>query len=341
VFLRLLNRLNRARLFSRIFAGFFGAFLFVAGSAHAEPPIALKFPLDCKLNENCFLQQLADFDPSPGITDPFCGYASYDGHDGTDFRILSITDIPNNVAVIAAADGIVKVARDGEEDHLVETTADREAVKNRECGNGLAIDHGNGIETRYCHMKKGSLSVAPGQIVKAGDRLGSVGVSGLAQFPHLHFTLVKDGIWIDPFTGSASGEKCGANVAASWWQNKSLAAISADGVLLGSGLAGAPVDHITLMKSGLPKMASTSDTATIGWVWLANLRKGDRISMSLTGPSGFKASGTTIPLDNNKASWSGFVGKKTSPASGSYEFGVAIVRDGKPVRVSKTQFTVE
>ena len=110
--------------------------------------------------------------------------------------------------VVAAADGKVLRVRDGVEDVSI-TGRGRESVANSECGNGVVVEHGNGWETQYCHMAKGSLSVKPGDTVKAGDRLGRIGLSGMTEFPHLHFTLRKDGKVVDPFAHGAPAKSCG------------------------------------------------------------------------------------------------------------------------------------
>jgi murein DD-endopeptidase MepM/ murein hydrolase activator NlpD len=78
------------------------------------------------------------------------------------------------------AEGVVKARRDGMADRLVSSAQDRDAVSSRECGNGLVIDHGNGLETQYCHLRQGSLKHAPGAKVAKGHVLGLVGASGMA-----------------------------------------------------------------------------------------------------------------------------------------------------------------
>ena len=165
-------------------------------------------PADCALGRDCFVQQFPDMDPGPDAVDPFCGSATYDGHDGTDLRILSLADVARGVPVIAMADGKVLRLRDGEPDRLVLNDDDRKAVASKECGNGLVIDHGDGLEVQYCHLKQGSISVSAGAIVKRGDHVGEIGASGLAQFPHVHVTVRKNGRKIDPSTGNAIGAGC-------------------------------------------------------------------------------------------------------------------------------------
>jgi hypothetical protein len=74
-------------------------------------------------------------------------------------------------------------------------------------GGGLEvrIDHGPGIETRYLHLS--ALLVGRGQQVRAGQRIGLMGATGLAYGTHLHFELVLSGVKVNPLpylTGGAS-----------------------------------------------------------------------------------------------------------------------------------------
>lgn len=63
-------------------------------------------------------------------------------------------------------------------------------------GNLVVVDHGGGMETRYAHLQ--DLKVRPGDHVEAGDAVGTVGESGRATGPHLHFEVRVDGDPIDP-----------------------------------------------------------------------------------------------------------------------------------------------
>ncbi len=57
-------------------------------------------------------------------------------------------------------------------------------------GNYIVIRHGDGLYSLYAHLKKGSLRVADGDTVKAGDIIAEVGNTGMSTAPHLHFQLM-------------------------------------------------------------------------------------------------------------------------------------------------------
>ena len=56
-------------------------------------------------------------------------------------------------------------------------------------GNYIAIDHLNGEVSIYGHLKKGSLKVKPGDMVRQGQVVAEMGASGSAHIPHLHYEL--------------------------------------------------------------------------------------------------------------------------------------------------------
>lgn len=63
-------------------------------------------------------------------------------------------------------------------------------------GNYIDIDHGNGIVTRYAHLE--GISIKPGQKVLKGHVIGTVGMSGGAIAPHLHYEIIRDGEQVNP-----------------------------------------------------------------------------------------------------------------------------------------------
>ncbi len=63
-------------------------------------------------------------------------------------------------------------------------------------GNFVAIDHGNGLVTRYGHMS--AIFVTVGQQVNIRQRIGAVGSTGASTGPHLHFEVLLNGEYKNP-----------------------------------------------------------------------------------------------------------------------------------------------
>ncbi|WP_147371635.1 M23 family metallopeptidase, partial [Calidithermus roseus] len=60
----------------------------------------------------------------------------------------------------------------------------------------VLIDHNNGYRTLYGHLSL--LSVSQGQRVRMGQMLGQVGSTGRSTGPHLHYSVFRYGIAVDP-----------------------------------------------------------------------------------------------------------------------------------------------
>ena len=60
----------------------------------------------------------------------------------------------------------------------------------------VIIDHGGGLSSLYGHLN--TVVVVTGDYVDAGEVIGTVGSTGNASGPHLHFEIRRDGIPEDP-----------------------------------------------------------------------------------------------------------------------------------------------
>ena len=63
-------------------------------------------------------------------------------------------------------------------------------------GRTVLVDHGQGVVSAYFHLD--TATVSKGDILRAGDRVGRVGSTGLATGPHLHFGMYVHGKDVDP-----------------------------------------------------------------------------------------------------------------------------------------------
>ena len=63
-------------------------------------------------------------------------------------------------------------------------------------GNFVMIAHGYGIATGYGHNAQNLVS--PGQVIRRGDQIATVGQSGRSTGPHLHYEVAVNGQVIDP-----------------------------------------------------------------------------------------------------------------------------------------------
>lgn len=167
--------------------------------ASAEPPFQIRFPQET---------QVTVFSSTFGA-----GRSGGRRHHGVDLMAPKMTQ------VYAAADGVVtRIHTD------------------RLGGRSIAIDHGDGWETRYMHLNNDtpgtddgeadwSLTIAPGVVegsrVTAGQLIAWSGDSGNAEGTgsHTHFEIIYDGHAIDPYPfAKAAWARDEARYEASLWE---------------------------------------------------------------------------------------------------------------------------
>ena len=97
-------------------------------------------------------------------------------------------DMTSGTTIVATARGKVTACRNS-----VKGYTESEAS-----GNYVTLYHGNNIYTTYCHMRYGSIKVNVGDIVEAGQEIGTKGTTGFSTGEHLHYGVKVDGSWVDP-----------------------------------------------------------------------------------------------------------------------------------------------
>jgi Peptidase family M23 len=281
-------------------------------SAQAAPPV-LALPVKCEIGRSCLVQKLVDHDPSPGRQDYRCGNLTTDGHDGVDIRLRTMADMHAGYAVIAAAAGKVFRTRDGEPDI---SSRVRTNLGGKDAGNAVIIDHGDGWQTQYSHLRQGSVSVRPGQQVAAGERLGLVGMSGNAEFPHLHFTVRNQGNVIDPFVGAGPVEPCNAAVSANGlWVAAAARALGYEPTtIIAAGLA-SNVPPKAVADRATPPVLTGQHAPMLMWVDMIGAKPGDAQEFRITGPAGRRVHVQETSVVGGGLSWFAYSGQR-APASG-------------------------
>jgi murein DD-endopeptidase MepM/ murein hydrolase activator NlpD len=287
--------------------------LLLTAWARAEEKPRFILPVDCEPGLDCFVQNHVDVDPGPGALDFTCGPLTYDGHKGTDIRVASLAEMRAGVAVLAAARGRVMAVRDGEPDSGWRTEVAAKETR-RECGNGVLVTHGDGWLSQYCHMKRGSIAVRPGQAVRAGARLGEIGFSGKTEFPHLHFAVRRNKVVIDPFSGREAKDGCAtaATAAPLWSEAAGVALAYRPSGLLGAGFS-ARRPRKEEVEDGQHRLEVLPGGAPVlvFWVEVFGLRQGDVERLRIYGPGGRPlASSTSEAAARNRAIQFRFVGKR-------------------------------
>jgi hypothetical protein len=317
--------------------------VFILALPFASPALAEGFsissPIDCDLTSDCYIQQFVDSDPSPAASDFTCSTLTYNGHKGTDFALPSRSELARNVRVLASAAGRVKGVRDGMDDvSYSDDVAD--AIAGRECGNGIVIDHGEGWETQYCHLKKGSVVVKSGQQVLQGQELGFVGQSGKAAFPHVHLSVRKDGKVIDPFDPDGS-TTCATPGDSSLWQD---APAYRSGGLIGAGFA-QTVPTFDDIKSGTAdaQVLPSDAPALVIWGYMFGSQPNDIMTLSISGPDGMVIA-DDVTLTKTQAQSFRAIGKKRRGkdwTTGSYTGTVTLIRGPQILSQKTVQIEIE
>ena len=103
--------------------------------------------------------------------------------------ILGTQQFHNGIDMAAPGGSPILAAYDGEV-----VAADYSATM----GNYVMINHGDGIITIYMHAS--SLGVSKGQMVVRGEEIAKVGSTGRSTGNHLHFSVRKDGNYVNPWS---------------------------------------------------------------------------------------------------------------------------------------------
>ncbi len=311
---------------------------------------ALSLPIDCTLGKDCFVQNYVDLDPSKGVKDAACGKASYNGHRGVDFALLSQAQMKKGVRVVAALSGRVIGVRNTMPDILIKTPTLARAVKGRECGNGITVQHANGWETQYCHLAQGSINLRKGQKIERGQNIGLVGLSGMTQFPHVHLTVRHNHRIVDPFMGFNASQPClitggKLNINTSLWKQdiKQLFPTQTSFISI-AGFSDHGVKRSELRLNPPQPPTSIKSAALVLYTRVNNIKKGDRVRFQIFNKQGKIFNYFAPALKRDRARQMLFSGKKKTQKNwqaGQYKGIISLVRNTKIILQKHLMMTLK
>lgn len=324
----------------------FLVFLALCTPALAQESPRFSLPIDCRPGETCWIMNYPDVGPDKDgkATDPACLSRTYEDHKGTDFAIPDEASMKKGVDVLAARDGTITRVRNSEPDRWP-TPDDLEKTKTakRECGNAVLIDHGDGWQTMYCHLKRGSIIVKPNQKIKAGEKIGQVGLSGLTEFPHLHFGIIHKDKVIDPFTGADLTEPCGKTGPSLWKEDAKLSYAPLAFFDLGFDLKAPLLKDLDRDRKARGSLRHDAP-ALVFYAVLFGTRDGDTVDLTVTAPDGKIFARNQVTQDKTRARQMYYVGRKI-PESRPLDIGVytgkITIKRGDAVYTNEKTITVQ
>ena len=298
---------------TRIHSALILAMILLCGSpmTQAEQVPSFNLPVACTPGVDCWIVNYFDHEPGPGMRDYACGRLSYAGHDGTDYALRDRTVMAAGVAVLAAAQGVVKAVRDGMPDINMAQTG-YETIEGRECGNGVLLDLGASWETQYCHLRRESVAVKLGDSVSAGQMLGLVGLSGRTEFPHLHFSVRYRGRNLDPFTGRGRASGCTLGKTPLWSETALDLQPYLPFALYNSGFA-ERAPKAAEVRAGGHHNATLVRTAKrlVLWIEVFGAEIGDHVTFRIYRPDGSELLSHNHRFAKRFARWFGYAGKRS------------------------------
>ncbi len=290
--------------------------LFVAPAAFAQAPPdgGFSLPLNCTLDRDCWIINLPDAGIGDKALDHQCGFRTYNRHEGTDVAIRDFRAVDEGADVLASAPGLVTAARDGTDEHYLHDDQTRKLTSVRACGNSVILQHDDGWESYYCHMRKGSVAVKLGQRVVRGERLGLVGMSGRTQFPHVHVEFRHRGTNLNPFTGQPVEAGCKAPVRQSLWHPEAKVSYPSFALYAAGFLDHPPTKQRIWSSARSPVSMPRHAPSLVLWASMFGTQRGDVLKLRILDPGGTAVAVREVRMSHVQARAMAFVRRQLTPS---------------------------
>ena len=195
-------------------------------------------------------------------------------------------------------------------------------------------------------MRQGSIQVRESERVYRRQLLGSIGLSGMTEFPHLHLSVRYLDEVIDPFLGVGAETGCGFN-GKPLWESDALAdlAYRPTGILSSSFTDRVPTKHEVVSGQHRYDDLGRNASNLVFWVMIFGLQTGDEEQLEVIAPDGSVLVRKQGELaKKHQIRWFTYTGKRARGPwmTGEYKGKYKLIRkteSGKKV-VSETTATV-
>ena len=305
-----------------------------------ESTIEFGLPTTCTMKTDCFIQSYPDHSSYPHTQptqtpaqDFLCGPLASKHYWATDIRVIHY-DIHNAPDVLATAAGKVTGVRRNMPDRINTDIINYQIPEGKEAGNSIIIDHGNGWQTQYNHLKFGSILVTQGQMVNAGDKIAEIGSSGKTYLPKLGLAIRHNNKPIDPFAYNENGGwSCQETNRTTLWNDEANAALYYQQTGIARTGFSEKVPEAYRLRGGLPikDIRHISPDTVIFWADFYGIKKDDIIYMRIVDPTGQMFAETEHIARSDYPQWLGYVGRKlgTGALTSGIYFAEVIVQRGQ------------
>ena len=235
-----------------------------------SPPAKYIWPVEGAPFTETYISNYVDVDPIDDEASDYTGSnAVYDGHTAWDIGVGNFNEMDLGVQLYAAAAGTVSAVHEGEYDRHTTWGSPTPTA------NYVKIDHGDGWQTIYWHMRRDSLQVEVGQAVEEGDFIGYMGSSGKSSGAHLHFGVRHHGRTVEPGYDPET------------YFHEPLRYVGDAATVYRSGVTNySPSSHTQERPSDVEVFKQISGQKTYVWARFAGLRQSDLMEFVWIKPNG-------------------------------------------------------